>query len=44
MGDDDAPASAKVSAARTALELAGDIGEAADDITKEQAAVRDVAG
>ena len=36
MRDDDAPASAKVSAARTALELAGDIGKAADDITSSK--------
>jgi hypothetical protein len=31
MIDDDAPAAAKVSAARTALELAGDLGAAAAD-------------
>lgn len=36
MRDDDAPASAKVSAARTALELAGDLGKAADDITSSK--------
>ena len=36
MRDDDAPASAKVSAARTALELAGDIGKAADDLTSSK--------
>ena len=32
MIDQDAPAAAKVSAARTALELAGDLGRAADDL------------
>ena len=32
MIDQDAPAAAKVSAARTALELAGDLGKAADDL------------
>ena len=36
MRDEDAPASAKVSAARTALELAGDLGKAADDITSSK--------
>ena len=36
MIDQDAPAAAKVSAARTALELAGDLGRAADDLASSK--------
>ena len=42
MLDIDAPASAKVSAARTALELAGDLGKGSDDPTKQQKPCRNV--
>ena len=36
MIDQDAPAAAKVSAARTALELAGDLGKTADDLAQNK--------